>query len=60
MPLGEIGRILLALVAVLILGNLWFRLVEWTLGRIKRLFLRQMDPPAWHPLLPEQEENDDT
>ncbi len=60
MPLGEIGRILLALVAVLILGNLWFRLVEWTLGRIKRLFLRQKDPPAWHPLLPEQEENDDT
>lgn len=59
MPLGEIGGILLALVSVMILGNLWFHLVEWALGRIKRLFLRKKDPPAWHLLLPEQKENDD-
>ena len=59
MLLGEIGRILLALAAVLILGNLWFHLVEWALGRIKGHFLRQKDSPAWHSLLPEQEEKDD-
>lgn len=59
MPWEEIGAILLALVAVLILGNLWFHLVECVLGRIKRLFTRRKDPPAWHSLPLEQEENDD-
>ena len=54
MPLAEIGALLLLLVAVFLFGNLWFHLVEAMLGRIKGLFARRWEPPAWHPLPPEE------
>lgn len=55
----ELGAILLVLVAVVIVSNLWFHTVESLLDRLKGLFSRRKDPPAWHPLEPEQEERDD-
>ena len=58
MPLRELGALLLLLVVVFVLGNLWFHMVEGALGRIKGLFLRRKEPPAWHPL-PSEEENQD-
>ena len=59
MPWKEIGGILLLLVVLVIVGNLWFHLVESLLGRIRRLFTRRREPPAWHPLPQEQEEERD-
>lgn len=58
MPLKELGALLLLLVVVFALGNLWFHMVEGGLGRIKGLFLRRKEPPAWHPLLQEEENQD--
>ena len=58
MPLKELGALLLLLVVVFALGNLWFHMVEGVLSRIKGLFLRRKEPPAWHPL-PTEEENQD-
>lgn len=55
----ELGAILLVLTAVVIVGNLWFHTVEFLLNRLKGLFSRRKDPPAWHPLELEQEEQDD-
>ena len=60
MPLGQIGAILLVLVAVVVLGNLWFSLVEGVLNRIKCWLTRHQEPPAWHSLPPEQQDNDET
>lgn len=54
----ELGAILLVLIAVIIVGNLWFHMVESLLERFKSLFSRRGDPPAWHPLAPEEEDND--
>ena len=59
MPLGEVGAFLLFLVVIFVFGNLWFHFVESVLGRIKRLFSRRKDPPAWHPLPPDKEEQND-
>ena len=59
MPWKEIGGILLLLVVLVIVGNLWFHFVESLLGRIRRLFTRRREPPAWHPLPPELEEDRD-
>ena len=56
MPLGEIGAFLLVLVAALIFGNLWFQFVETILSRIKKLFTRRKEPPAWHTLPPDEED----
>ena len=56
MPLGEIGAFLLVLVAVFVFGNLWFHFVEAILNRIKRLFTRRKEPPAWHTLPPDEED----
>ena len=58
MSLGAIGAFLIVLVVVFAFGNLWFHLVEWVLGRIKSLFTRRKDPTAWHPLSPEEQDND--
>ena len=55
--MGEVGAILLALVVLLVIGNLWFHFVESVLGKVKSLFTRGKEPPAWHPLPPEEEEN---
>lgn len=59
MPLEEIGVILLVLVVVFVLGQLWFHLVESVLNRIKGIFSRHKEPPAWHPLPKEQEDTDE-
>ena len=56
MPLGEIGAFLLVLVAALIFGNLWFQFVETILSRIKKLFTRRKEPPAWHTLPSDEED----
>ncbi len=57
--LREIGMILLVLIAVVIFGNLWFHLVDSALERIKRLLTGRKEPPAWHPLPAEEEDNHD-
>lgn len=59
MPLGEIGAFLLVVAAVFILGNLWFQFVEAVLSRIKKLFTRRKQPPAWHTLPPDEEDRKD-
>ena len=59
MPLMEIGTIVLVLLVIVILGNLWFHFVEAILERIRRLFHRKKEPPAWHPLPREQENRED-
>ena len=59
MSLGAAGAFLVVLVAVFVFGRLRFYLVESLLGLIRRLFTRHKDPPAWHPLPPEQEEPHD-
>ena len=57
MLLRELGACLLVLVAILVLGNLWFGLVEWALSRLRRLVFRHQEPSGWHTL-PEEEEDD--
>ena len=59
MPLGEIEAFLLFLVTVFIFGNLWFHFVEAILSRIKNLFTRGKNPPAWHTLPPDEEDRKD-
>ena len=56
MQLGEIGAVLLVLVAVFIFGNLWFHLIEAILNRIKKRLTRRKTPPAWHTLPPDEED----
>ena len=56
MQLGEIGAFLLVVAAVFIWGNLWFQFVEAVLSRIKKLFTRRKQPPAWHTLPPDEED----
>lgn len=58
---GAIGAFLLVLVAVFVLGNLWFHLVESLLRGIKRILLGGREPQAWHPLPSdsEQQESED-
>lgn len=57
MSLGAIGAFLVVLLLVFVVGNLWFHLVEGVLERIKGLFRGRKEPPAWHPLPPEQEDD---
>ena len=58
MSLGELGAVLVVLVAAVALGNLWFHTVEAVLERIKRRFKGRREEP-WHTLPPEQEEKQD-
>ena len=58
MPLMQIGAVLLVLLVIVIAGNLWFHFVESVLERIKGLFHRKKEPPAWHPLPPEEDGED--
>ena len=46
--------------AVVVFGNLWFRLVESLLERVRRRFFRRKTPQAWHPLPPDPDETDRT
>ena len=57
MSLEAIGAFLTVLAAVFILGHLWFHFVEAILERIKKLFARRREPPAWHPLPREDQED---
>ncbi|MBC5722387.1 MULTISPECIES: hypothetical protein [Eubacteriales] len=41
------GGLLAVLLLILVVGNLWFHLVEWALARIKELFLPQKRE-NWH------------
>ena len=56
MPWKEIGAILLFLTVIVIFGNLWFSFIEAILKKVKALFTCHREPPAWHPLPPDQEE----
>jgi hypothetical protein len=56
MPLMEVGAIALALLGVVIFGHLWFHLVESVLAWIRRRFIHPKTPPAWHPLIPQEED----
>lgn len=56
MTWGEIGVLLVVLMAVFVLGRLWFRLVEGVLGGLRRLFMRKKEPSVWHTLPLEQEQ----
>ena len=55
MPWKEIGAFFLALVVLFAFGNLWFHLVESILRRLKKVFTRHREPPAWHTLPPEEQ-----
>ena len=59
MSLGAVGAFLLVLIVVFVIGNLWFHFVGSLLGRIKRLLTSRRDPPAWHPLPPDEEKSRD-
>lgn len=59
MSLGAVGAFLLVLIVVFVLGNLWFHFVESLLERIKHLLTSHRDPPAWHPLPPDEEKSRD-
>ena len=59
MSWGGIGAVLIVLVIVFIIGQVWFYLVEGALGGLKRLSFRKKQPPAWHPLPPEQQKEDE-
>lgn len=59
MSLGAVGAFLLVLIVVFVIGNLWFHFVESLLERIKRLLTSRRDPPAWHPLPPDEEKSRD-
>lgn len=55
----ELGALLLLMVAAVILGNLWFHLVESLLEKLRRLLGLREPPPVWHPFPNEEEKNDD-
>ena len=58
MSFGAIGAFLVVLVLVFVVGELWFHLADGLLERIKDLFRSRKEPTAWHPLPPEQEEDE--
>ena len=49
---GEIGAVILFLMAVCIFGHIWFCLVESVMEKIKSLFVSRKEPECWHPILP--------
>ena len=57
MPLGEIGAFLLARVVVFIWGRFWLQQVDTLLHRKKRQIFSREEPPAWHPLPQEKDED---
>ena len=57
MSLGAIGAALAVLVAVFIVGHIWFHIVEGVLDGLKRLFGKN-GPAVWHTLLQEQEKGE--
>lgn len=57
MSLGSVMAFLAVLLVVFIVGTVWFHLVESLLARLRQLFGRHREPPAWHPL-PREEDPD--
>ena len=56
MLLREVGAILILMIIVVAVGNLWFHFVESILNKIRNLIFPHREPPAWHPLPPEEDE----
>ena len=55
MTLGEIGAVSIYLLAIFIFGLIWFHVTESLLDKIKGLFSRRKEKPAWHTL-PEEKD----
>lgn len=55
MRLQEVGAILILMIIVVAAGNLWFHFVESILDKIRSLVFPRQEPPSWHPLPPEDE-----
>ena len=55
MPWKEIGALLLALVVILVFGNLWFHLVESILHRLKKYLRAIENPRRGTPSPPEEQ-----
>ena len=59
MSWGAMGAFFLALLILFAVGNLWFPVVEFLMERIKRRLARREEPPAWHPLPTQEEQQQD-
>ena len=55
--LGAAGAFLLVLLAIFVIGRLWFALVETVKDAVMRRFFPGKERP-WHPLPPEVERED--
>ena len=51
--------VLLFLLLTVILGNVWFSLVEGMLARIGRFFSRRQKPRVWHTLKCDEKDDSD-
>lgn len=58
MPWDELFWIAALLMAAVVFGQLWFHFVEALLKRAKRLLFRHEQPPVWHALPGEKEDDD--
>ncbi len=58
MFLKETGALLLLLTAVFIFGNLWFHFAEAVLRRIKKIFMGDEKPSAWHAFPTDEDESE--
>ena len=56
MFLGEIGALLLFLAVIFVFGNLWFHFVEAVWSQVKKLLPHRKEPPAWHTLPSDKED----
>lgn len=57
MPWDELFWIFVILTAATLFAQLWFHFVDSLLERVKRLLFRHEEPPAWHTLPAEKEDN---
>ena len=58
MFLKETGALLLLLTAVFIFGNLWFHFTEAVLRWIKKIFMGDEKPSAWHAFPTDEDESE--
>lgn len=58
--LREIGGMFLFLLALVIIGNIWFHFIESILHGFNKICTRHKEPPAWHTLPQELEETEHT
>ena len=59
MPWDELFWMFVLLTVLAIFGQLWFHFVDSILERIKAVFTRHKEPPAWHPFPSDSESDDD-